>query len=326
MNNDFGKVSVIVPVYNVEKYFDECINSILHQTYENLEIVIIDDGSEDSCGEKADDYARMDGRIKVFHTENGGISMARNLGLKYSTGDYCCFIDSDDFYELNFIERMLEALVKYNADMVFCNMYSCYIDNDVPNSKLQTIESGKIFSSDEYLYMFYAVSGVFSFVWNKLYKKEIFDDLKFKQMICEDAQIMLYIVDRCDKITFLSDVLYHYRRRKSSLYNKDKEAILLAEMMWIKDHMSRLKDTKRQSLFNLAQKLYIRKIFEEYHFCSKGTRKKTIRPNLKREMKSFMRNSEIDAKLRLKYLAVSLIPYIFGIIAFREKEKTLFWD
>ena len=96
MNSDLGKVSIIVPVYNVEKYFDECIESILHQTYDDLEIIIVDDGSTDGCEKKAAEYAALDGRIKVFHLKNAGPGPARNLGLKNATGDYYCFIDSDE--------------------------------------------------------------------------------------------------------------------------------------------------------------------------------------------------------------------------------------
>ena len=108
--------------------------------------------------------------------------------------------------------------------------------------------------------------------------------------------------------------------------NANREEMLLCQIRWLKEHMERLKASKRYNLYNLAQKLYIRKIFEEYHFCNKETRRKKIRPLLKKEMKFFMRNSEIDAKLRLKYFAVSLIPYIYGEIAFKEEERDLFWD
>ncbi len=326
MSNNSGIVSVIVPVYNVEKYFDECIKSVLEQTYQNLEILIVDDGTKDNCGKKADEYARTDKRIKVFHKENGGLSSARNWGLRHATGDYYCFIDSDDYYEPEFVEKMINAAVKSDADIVFCNFYSCYINKNLPSSRLFMLEDGREFSPEEFLRLFYTYSGAFASAWNKLYKKEIFKDLEYKNMLCEDAQILLSLVDRCKKLVFISDVLYHYRRRKSSIVNANREEMLLCQIRWLKEHMERLKASKRYNLYNLAQKLYIRKQFEEYHFCNKETRRKTIRPLLKKEMKLFMRNSEIDAKLRLKYFAVSLIPYIYGEIAFEEEERDLFWD
>lgn len=326
MSDNLGKVSVIVPVYNVEQYLEECINSILHQTYEYLEILIIDDGSSDSCGKIADEYVKKDGRIKVFHKENGGVALARNFGLKHATGDYCCFIDSDDYYEPTFVEKMVYALNEHNADMVFCNYYSNYIDNEVPSQKLQEIENGTVFSPDEFMYRLYAVSGMFCFVWNKMYKKEIFHNLEFQDMICEDSQIMLYITDRCKKIVYISNVLYHYRRRKSSILNADKEAILLAELKWVKDHMNTLSVTQRHRLFNQTQKLFIRKILEKYHFCSRKTRKEIVKPLLKEEMRKFIRNPEVDSKTRVKYFLLSGFPYIVGKIAFNNNAPRSFWE
>ena len=291
MSGDLGKVSVIVPVYNVEKYFDECINSILSQTYRDLEIIIVDDGSTDDCGKKADEYAKADERVKVLHKEHDGVAVARNHGLKQATGEYYCFIDSDDFYEPEFVEKMLNALDSYNADMIFCNYFSCYTDRNSPGRRLQAVENGKVFTPDEYLYSLYATSGVYSYVWNKIYRKKIFDDLEFRDMLCEDAQIMLSIDDNCEKIVFISDILYHYRRRKSSVVNSQRDGVLLGEMLWVRDHMNRLKASGRDDLFNLAQKLYVRRIFEGYHFCDKKTRREQIKPLLKKEMKD---QSKVD--------------------------------
>jgi len=326
MSNDLGKVSIIVPVYNVEKYFDECINSILNQTYENLEIIIVDDGSTDSCGRKADEFAGTDGRIKVFHKENSGPALARNLGLKHATGDYICFIDSDDHYEPDFVEKMLGALFKENADMVFCNFFASYIDREEPVKKLLEIGAEKEFPSDEYMRWVYGYSGTFCFIWNKIYKKEVFRDIEFRDMLGEDGQIILYIIDNCKKIYYLPDILYHYRRRKSSVVNTKQESMLEDEMWWIKDHMDRLESTGRQGLYDLAQKLYIRKIFEKYHFCTRKTRREKLKPIIKEEMKRFMHNPRISMKLRLKYFAVSLMPYVFGKLVIDKSSQDQYWD
>ena len=108
-------ISVIVPVYNVEDYLDRCIESIINQTYKNLEIILVDDGSTDSSGKKCDEYALRDGRIKVFHKENGGVSSARNMGLDIATGDYIGFVDSDDLLEHNMYEMLLNNAEKHNV-------------------------------------------------------------------------------------------------------------------------------------------------------------------------------------------------------------------
>lgn len=112
------KISVIVPVYNVEDYLEECINSILGQTYKNLEIILVDDGSTDNSSKICDIYEKKDKRIKVIHKENGGLSSARNEGLKYRTGEYISFVDSDDFIDKTMYEKLYSAIKKYDADVV----------------------------------------------------------------------------------------------------------------------------------------------------------------------------------------------------------------
>ena len=108
----YGKVSIIVPVYNVEKYFDKCIESIIRQTYKNIEIIIVDDGSKDNSGIIADEYAKTDSRIKVFHSENRGLSFARNCGVKYATGDFLCFVDSDEYISEEYIVNMFDSAIE----------------------------------------------------------------------------------------------------------------------------------------------------------------------------------------------------------------------
>lgn len=120
-----SKLSIIVPVYNVEKYLKQCIESILNQTYKNLEIILVDDGSKDSSGKIVDDYAIKDRRVIPVHKENGGISSARNTGLAYVTGEYLTFVDSDDWLDLDMYEKMIEAIEKYSADCVSSNV-KCY--------------------------------------------------------------------------------------------------------------------------------------------------------------------------------------------------------
>lgn len=326
MNSDLGKVSIIVPVYNNDKYFRECVDSLSHQTYEDLEIILVDDGSTDSCGKMADEFSGSDERIKAFHKENGGQGMARNLGLKHATGDYYCFIDSDDFLEPDFVEKTLNALVNTGSDMVFCNFYSCFTDKSVPSKAFQAIENGKEYTPDEYMKSFYTVSGMFASVCNKIFKKEVFRDLEFEAMICEDAQIMLSLIDRCSKIVYISDVLYHYRRRKGSTINKSKEAILLAEIRWFGEHLERLKACGREKLYYLAQKMFIRRMIEQYFFCDSKVRKEQVRPLLKKEVREFIHNPLAGRKLRFKYLLASCFPYISGKAKTAHGTQENLWD
>lgn len=115
-------ISVIVPVYKVEKYINKCVDSIINQTYTNLEIILVDDGSPDNCGNICDEYAKKDNRIKVVHKENAGVSSARNIGLEKSSGKYITFIDADDYVEKNYCEELLNILKIENADCVACRL------------------------------------------------------------------------------------------------------------------------------------------------------------------------------------------------------------
>ena len=132
-------ISVIIPVYNVEKYLKRCMDSVLKQTYSNIEIIIVDDGSTDTSGSLCDEYWKKDSRITVFHKENGGLSSARNFGLERVSGNYVCFIDSDDFIHENYISFMYDKIIKNDADICYCKSTKftddVQIKNEIENEK-----------------------------------------------------------------------------------------------------------------------------------------------------------------------------------------------
>ena len=122
----YSLLSVIVPIYNVEDYLNRCVDSIINQTYKNLEIILVDDGSPDNCPQMCDDYAKKDSRIRVVHKENGGLSDARNAGMKVATGEYVSFIDSDDYISLDFYETLFQTMVDNDSDIVECSVVKFY--------------------------------------------------------------------------------------------------------------------------------------------------------------------------------------------------------
>lgn len=323
---EFGKVSIIIPVYNVEKYFNQCIDSLLCQTYTNIELLIVNDGSTDRCGEKADAYAEKDSRIRVFHKKNEGLPSARNYGLKYATGMYYCFVDSDDYVKNDYVEKMLITAVETDADMVFCNYYNCYENTNRPSSKLLRYSEGREFAKEEYLERLYTNPGSFAIVWNKLYRREVFKDLEFANMLCEDAHIILSVVDNCKKIFYLPEILYFYRRRKSSTINGKRGVLLQNDMKWIGEHMKTYKITDRMYLFAKAQKLYISRILEKYCYCEKEKRK-TIKNSLKEEVKKLLKNPYITKKIKIKYFITSCFPYLYGKYYYiKRHDRNVFWD
>lgn len=218
------KISVIVPVYNVEKYLSQCLDSIIHQTYKNLEIILVDDGSTDSSGLICDNYSQKDKRIKIIHKCQGGLSDARNAGLKIATGEYISFIDSDDFIDKNMYSILINNTQKYNSDIVWFNYYNYYSKKHFINSSI--IKNNDLYdlsSSDKIKFaknLFYQYK-MDAHVWAKPYKRSIFNNIKFPYgKLFEDIFVLLPILSNAKIISTIPDCLYFYRNRSESIVNQ----------------------------------------------------------------------------------------------------------
>lgn len=221
-STDWPMVTIIVPVYNTQQYLRRCVESICNQTYRNLEIILVDDGSQDSSGRICDDYAKKDSRIRVIHQTNGGISAARNAGLDAMSIDndgYVGFIDSDDYVALNMIEKMISAITETEADLCMCRGES--VDENEHHIKYSpSIGCAEIVcSGDEMLKrMVEEHLSKYVVVWNKLIKKKIFANLRYKEnMQHEDEYIIHHIFSMCHRVVMIDDVLYQYRVRSGSI-------------------------------------------------------------------------------------------------------------
>ena len=211
-------ISVIVPVYNVEYYLKQCLDSIVNQTYRNLEIIVVDDGSTDSSGDICDEYAQIDARIKVIHKENGGLSSARNAGLDVCTsgGELIAFVDSDDWLELDMFEVLYTNLKEKNVDIACVGYYQCYMNKIVKGNFCK----GKLYSGEN-LISEICEDGYYNLaVWNKLFKRSIFDKIRFPENRYEDAFIFFEILERVSKVYISQETKYFYRQRKDSIMNK----------------------------------------------------------------------------------------------------------
>ena len=212
-------VSVVIPVYNVRSYLPQCLESVICQSYRNLEILLIDDGSDDGSGRICDRYAERDARIRVLHTENKGLASARNLGLKNARGTFISFIDSDDWIEPHAIGTLLKAALQHHADIVAAGKSREYVNRSVPSRKMK--EQVFVFRDQDILPAY--VRGLFSNVtWNKLYRSDCFSDIRFPDgHNYEDNattwKLMARIAETGGTIVFLPEVLYHFRMRKSSI-------------------------------------------------------------------------------------------------------------
>ena len=228
MNN---LISVIIPVYNVENYLDECIQSVLQQTYKNLEIILVDDGSTDNSGVICDEYKDKDTRITVLHQKNGGISKARNVGIEYAHGEYIGFVDSDDFIHPQMYELLYAAIHKEQTDVAICREFAFFEKEELPTVQSYRIteETFETANRQKYCKKFLeAFTGPTTWAWNKLYKKECLEGVRFvegKRM--EDIRFSSDIVKNIEKAVWIPERLYFYRQRQGSIMNSGNTRIVL---------------------------------------------------------------------------------------------------
>lgn len=206
-------ISVIIPIYKVEDYLNECVQSVIHQTYKNLEIILVNDGSPDKCPQICDEYAKLDNRIIVIHKKNGGLSDARNAGLKQATGDFISFVDSDDFIDTTMYEKMLEYQQESDADIVSCK-FSWYVNGDIqtwPWENKRYKEKDTLFLLDYFMDA--------DCVCNKLFKRSVTTETFVKGRINEDFLYFYYTTKAHPKalVVLTNQRLYYYRKRIGSI-------------------------------------------------------------------------------------------------------------
>lgn len=208
-------ISVIIPIYNVEAYLPRCLDSVINQTYKDLEIILVDDGSPDRCGEICDEYAAKDPRIKVIHKKNGGLSDARNAGIDAATGEYITHVDSDDYVGERYVELMYNAAEKYGADIVQSRYTSVHEELGTASGETAVMTGEEAFK-DLLLFGKTVVSAV-----SKLYRTRLFDNIRYpKGRINEDSLTTYKLLLLADKVVALPDNIYYYFIRPDSIMGK----------------------------------------------------------------------------------------------------------
>ena len=201
-------ISVIIPVYKVENYLCRCVDSVLEQTYTNMEIILVDDGSPDNCPVMCDEYARQDSRVKVIHQENAGLSGARNAGIDMAQGQWLAFVDSDDYLAADFLERLYQACVDTGSSLSVCRWEYVRGETIPEHGTGET----RVYTGREMLANLYVPDGAYFVVaWNKLYRKELFEDIRYPLgRIHEDEATTYRIYDKVKKAAYLDRSLYGY--------------------------------------------------------------------------------------------------------------------
>ena len=303
------KISIIVPVYNVEDYIEKCIKSILNQVFTEFELILVDDGSTDNSGNICDKYAEKDNRIIVIHKENGGISSARNIGLNIAKGEYIAFVDSDDYINKNMYHTLYNLIIKTQSDIAMCNYKTISKDEEVNLNEDQIINSHdiKCINNIQYLNNLYGKDKVkYIVMWNKLYKNEIFRKLRFKDSrIEEDEFIIHHVLYLSDKIVYIDkNYYYYYMQRNNSIVGSKYNLKRLDKIYALEDRIEFFKEKKLVDLYNKAVKDYIDVFFWNYYEMKKeinGYKKeiKNIMKSYNKVLKDMLFNPFISLKHKL---------------------------
>ena len=250
-------ISVIVPIYKVELYLNRCIKSIVDQSYKNLEIILVDDGSPDNCPQICDEWAKKDPRIVVIHQENAGLSAARNSGINIAKGDYMAFVDSDDFIDSNMYEELLKCLKNSPYKMSVCYFSRTYDDFAVPYNKETDIKN---YDVNETLDDFFNCKNIGSAVWDKLFERDLFENIRFPVgETNEDFPLFIPLVALSGGITHCGKKLYNYRMRKESITDttwKTDAGIILKHLNQMQEQINCYGLNQNQKSFNIFCAIY----------------------------------------------------------------------
>lgn len=321
-------ISVIVPVYNVEQYLKICLDSIINQTYINLEIILVNDGSTDGSGDICEEYKRNDGRIKVIHKENGGLSSARNIGIRNATGNWIGFVDSDDYVEKDMYESLLLLAKKYKADLVL-GQFRTFDSLDIED--YINTNSNIIFKEKELIETFILNPGKYRItnsVWDRLYKKELVENIDFPEgKLNEDIVYTIEVFYKCKKAVYVDHAYYNYRiNRAESIMTKQYRPKNLYDLFALTEEASNFLYAQHRK--DLADIYFIRKYISLYDALCEVKDKETkviikrYLNNKKKIVYKIIKGKNVDNKIRIMVLLGWFSPKIKKyIFIFYEKLK-----
>ena len=313
-----AKLSVIVPVYNVEGYLRQCLDSILVQTFDDIELIVVDDGSTDQSGKICDEYAVKDNRVMVIHKINGGLADARNAGLDAASGEYVGFVDSDDWIQPQMFETLLNCQEKTEADIVACTIHF-FSDDGKIDEVWPKIEQDHIYKKNDFIDHFFpdVKRSLMPSVCNKTFKRSIFETIRFPfGKRYEDAYIQLDVYDRAKKIAVINEPLYEYRKRSGSITDKIYFENYLDQMEFSIRHFLYFEANglKQQSEYALAQvvKHYLIAFFAQKY--GKSEWNAMLQPYSKIYRKYFARIIKNSQICRLQKMVV-ILSWVFPTCA-----------
>lgn len=320
-------ISVVVPIYNVEKYLAKCIESIIAQTYNNLEIILVDDGSTDNCGKICDDYAKKDQRIKVIHKANGGLSDARNAGIEAAKGYYIGFVDSDDYINVNMYERLSNIIKTDDSKIAVCNFSLVYEEmrknifdnNDFSANYLLIDNKDKLLK-----YSMKNNYDTFTVAWNKLYLRELFNDIRYpKGKIHEDVFTTYKLLYKAQKISYTKDAMYYYLQRETSITKQKFSEKRLHQLDALQEQLEFYQVKKEQEMWDITLFYYKLFLIHMLSEVEKNTKlKKDMMDSYKKfyneQIKKYLGNSCIQFKKKVGYWLYYKFPKFYLWIYYKK--------
>ncbi|WFE83090.1 glycosyltransferase [Parabacteroides chongii] len=328
------KVSVILPIYKVEKYLNRCMYSLLNQTLKDIEIIMVDDGSPDNSPAMCDQYAKEDSRVKVIHKQNAGLGFARNSGLEIATGDYIAFVDSDDFVSVTAFEILLKVALEENADYVMCGYKS--VRNDICVSEHKDVDQKMVMEAPDCYNVLRGMIGIdpdseYSYrhnysVWHGIYKNTLFTEggIRFcseRDLISEDLIFHLSLIPLCRKIVIIPDLLYNYCLNDNSLtttYRKDRFGDVLK--LW-KASMEMVASSSLENMDTFLDYLLLKVTLDTVSFEVRYNKSDALCA-----LKRISANKEVQERLRIYPIhRLCRKHYFFFLLLEKKAYRTLYW-
>lgn len=324
-------ISIIIPVYRVEKYLKRCIETVINQTYKNIEIILVDDGSDDSCPQICDKYMQKDNRIKVIHQENEGLQIARENGVEASHGNLIFFIDSDDYIEIDTIEFLYNEMIEYEADM---SIAGHYIEYSAENKKIfyskRLQDKPLILEGDDKLLTLLEAKKFQAHLWNKLMKKELIKNTSSKhKKVYEDLAISYKLFDKAKRIVFCNQPKYHYIKNLNSILNSDFSERKMCFMEICENIINYTRENKSKKVIHKAiswrDRMYIctaNDIANKYKIKHKKFYDivcKDIRENIVR----ILFKDKLDIKYKIAAILLTINPRVYVFLVQMMKKGDL---
>lgn len=321
-------ISVIIPVYNGANYIETCFQSIIAQTYQNLEIIIINDGSHDNSKDVCDHYALQDRRIKVFHQKNRGLSAVRNRGIREASGDFIGFVDSDDYIHPDMYKILMNNLLKSDAVVAMCNFKKVFdrnIGNDENEESVMNKQRVTLISKLEaFEHLFDEMNVSFVVPWNKLYKKEIFEEVQYPEgKVHDDEFTVHHIVQATNKIVFTDAVLYYYYHNPDSFMNETYNLKRMDAVEAMRERFIFFIDNEYNQFQSRALNTYMHLLIIHYNLLKKHLPEEKMKRKELIEIyrKDFVNYQDLIAKkMKIELFMFFISPYAFKIFLSGRKK------